>query len=174
MQVTKLLDEQSCYLRRVPPVPRRRPRPTPRPHPKPAGYALGQSVRPLPINITHSKPRSFWLFVVSCSCCICCAAPLLLVTQKGGGRPCPFFSWDHHHRPWVPELLTESGGFPSVALLIVLQVEFLVVTAAGVRWIDPPKKMPSGQITISYLKLFLNNNKKPQMDGFRRTVEGAW
>ena len=32
----------------------------------------------------------------------------------------------------------------------------------------PSKTLPSGQIIISYVKLFLNNNKKPQMDGLIR------
>ena len=37
---------------------------------------------------------------------------------------------------------------------------------ADVRWIDPQKTLPSDQITITNVKLFLNNNnKKPQMDG---------
>ena len=46
------------------------------------------SFRSSPTYNTHTKPRSFWLLVVpSCSCCICCASPLL-VTKKGGGRPC--------------------------------------------------------------------------------------
>ena len=71
---------------------------------------------PIPITLTANRgSRAFWLLVVSCSCCSCCASPLL-VTQKGGERPCPFFGWNHH-RSWVAEIPTESGC-PSVALLI--------------------------------------------------------
>ena len=40
---------------------------------------------------------------------------------------------------------------------------------AGVRWVDPPPQtLPSDQSIISCVKLFLNNEKKPQMNGLVR------
>ena len=45
----------------------------------------------------------------------------------------------------------------------------VVLYTADVRWIDPPPKtLPPDQIITSYVKLFLNNEKKPQMDGLVR------
>ena len=75
---------------------------------------------------------------------------------------------------WRCRLVTSSFSaiFINTApagLLIDRGLRLRYFATADLRWIDPPyKTLTSDQIIISYVKLFLNNEKKPQMGGLVR------